>query len=166
MKKIHIGLLCFGSVLLCAVLLGGCSAELGHSREIEKQLDITLPAYLSQGYADDHGGFHGDGRTVAKVDFAQAEAQELATQMVENDWREFPLSEALTQVMYGGIEDSLAAQAGIPEMTNGYWWFVDRHSESTAPQDDTEISRRSSYNFTLGLYDGDNGVLYYFKFDT
>lgn len=166
MKKIHIGFLCFGLVLLCAVLLGGCSAELGHSREIEKQLDITLPAYLSQEYADDHGGFHGDGRTVAKIAFAEAEAKDLAAEIKKSGWRELPLSENLSRVMYSGTEESLAAQAGIPEMTNGHWWFVDRHSESTSPQDDTEVSQRSSYNFTLGLFDGDSGVLYYFKFDT
>ena len=54
----------------------------------------------------------------------------------------------------------------IPDIQNGYYYFYDRHSESTEPYNDEDVLSRASFNFTLALYDSDNNVLYYVEFDT
>lgn len=54
----------------------------------------------------------------------------------------------------------------IPKITNGYYYFYDRHSSSTDKFDDTNLNNRSSWNFTLVIFDKDNNVIYYYEKDT
>lgn len=54
----------------------------------------------------------------------------------------------------------------IPEVENGYWFFYDRHCESMDLSSDASIHQRSSWNFTLAVYDADTKMLYYFELDT
>ena len=41
----------------------------------------------------------------------------------------------------------------VPEITNGYYFFLDRHSQSTDPHDDTNVLSRASFNLTIAIYD-------------
>lgn len=84
-----------------------------------------------------------------------------------------PFSQNLRLIMYGGLEYginfdgyNLAEEYGIPYIENGCYYFWDRHSESTDPTSDTNLFSRSSYNFSLLLYDLDDSMLYFFEFDT
>jgi len=54
----------------------------------------------------------------------------------------------------------------IPEMSSGYYYFKDRHSESKDSSDDTYLFSRSSFNFDIILYDIDEHILYIFQLDT
>jgi hypothetical protein len=54
----------------------------------------------------------------------------------------------------------------IPEITNGYYYFYDRFEDSSDPLNDSELLERSSYNFTLAIYDADSQILYYCEVDT
>ena len=60
----------------------------------------------------------------------------------------------------------LAEEVNIPEVTNGYYYFCDRHSDSIDSSDDTNLLSRASFNFTLAIYDSDTNRLYYVEFDT
>lgn len=119
--------------------------------------------------ADTHGGFHGDGSYYLMLDCS--ENREKALENVKG-WKEFPLSKNLNLIMYGGEKDgmtygyNLAEEAKIPEIKNGYYYFFDRHSESTDASDDTNLLARASFNFTLAIYDSDADRMYYFEFDT
>lgn len=109
---------------------------------------------------DTHGGFHGDGTYYLILDCS--ENREKALEYVAN-WKKFPLTENLNRMVY---EHGLAKEANIPEITNGYYYFCDRHSESVDSRDDTNLFQRSSYNFSLAIYDSDIDRLYYVEFDT
>ena len=54
----------------------------------------------------------------------------------------------------------------IPDIENGYYYFLDRHSEATNVNNDEDLNERSSYNFSLGIYDSDTMMLYYYELDT
>lgn len=114
---------------------------------------------------DTHGGFHGDGTYSLALDCSLN--KEVAMQMIKS-WNAFPLSENLQTILYGSDAHSslLAEETNIPEITNGYYYFCDRHSESRDASDDTDLFHRYSYNFTLMLYDSDTDRLYYVEFDT
>ena len=51
-------------------------------------------------------------------------------------------------------------------MEEGWYSFVDRHSESTDSSDDTNLLSRFSFNFSLAVYDAATDRLYYLEFDT
>lgn len=118
---------------------------------------------------DTHGGFHGDGSYYLILDCSHD--REKALEKVRN-WNELPLSENLKLIMYGGEKDDvaygceLAEEAHIPKIENGYYIFEDRHSKSEDRQDDSELFNRSSYNFSLAIYDCDTDRMYYFEYDT
>lgn len=124
-------------------------------------------------YTDNHGGFHGDGMTFAAISFSD---ETVSTKISENRyWNALPLTENLTALAYGiTTENSHRGpylrdeneEAVIPEIQNGYYYFLDRHSESTDRHDDSEVFNRYSYNFILAIYDADTNILYYTKFDT
>ena len=54
----------------------------------------------------------------------------------------------------------------IPTIENGYYYFKDRHSESTNKYDYTDINNRPSYNFTFAILDKDTNTIYYYELDT
>jgi len=159
------------SVLLLALITDGCSTE-SNQDYIAKQINIEMPDVLNIEYMDDHVGFHGDGQKFAKIEFDNIDGLNILSQ-IEKDyrWNRLPLTENLNLIMYGGVKDNVeytdkfTEKLGIPEIKNGYWYFIDRHSESIHPEKDTELFDRHSFNFTLAMYDVDN-TLFYFEFDT
>ena len=54
----------------------------------------------------------------------------------------------------------------IPDIEIEYYYFRDRHSQSTDPKDDTGVLGRGSYNFTIAILDTIMQRLYYLEFDT
>lgn len=118
---------------------------------------------------DDHGSFHGDGKYLLVLDCS--ENKEKAANVLSG-WNKLPLSENLELIMYGGRKNGmsyafyLAEEANIPKIEHGYYFFYDRHSMSKDNRDDAELLDRSSFNFSLGLYDSDADRMYYYEFDT
>ena len=92
----------------------------------------------------------------------------------KSEWKELPLTENLTALVYG-LEDETSSigpyiskdgVALFPEVENGYYYFYDRHSESTDHFDDTNVFDRHSFNFVIAIFDTDTNRLYYSRFDT
>ena len=154
MKKLTLYVLCL--VLLCG--FAGCGSEKSYVGFSKKDFTVVEEN-------DTHGGFHGDGTYLLVLDCS--ENKERALELVK-EWKAFPLSENLKTVLYGNDTyiSLLAEETKIPEITNGYYYFYDRHSESTDASDDTNLLSRASYNFTLAIYDSDTDRLYYVEFDT
>ena len=93
---------------------------------------------------------------------------------IKTEWNELPLTENLTALIYGIESDTSSVGPYItkddvplfPEIENGYYYFVDQHTESTDSKDDTEIFDRNSFNLVIAIYDTDTNRLYYCQFDT
>lgn len=117
-----------------------------------------------------YGGFHGDGSYYLILDCSNN--KETALKIVDS-WNSLPLSENLDLIMFGGEKDGisydgydLSEEAHIPEIKNGYYCFKDRYSKAENSSDDSELLSRSSFNFSLAIYDSDTDIFYYFEFDT
>lgn len=123
-------------------------------RQIGRALDLDLSAGTLVRFEDDHGGFHGDGKTVAEVALDSLE-EELEG---SPGWRPLPPSENTVQAL------QLCGMEELPE--EGCCYLYDRHSDSTDPYDDSKLHERYSWNFTAAVYDSGNGRLYFYEFDT
>lgn len=160
---------------LALLVMTGCSAEKENSiaSEISKAIGVDVSAGEVISKSDSHGGFHGDGSTVIEIQLTDTS---ISDQIKENeDWNTLPLTENLTALVYGvqkeGSSEGPMIHSGdgapvIPEVENGYYYFLDRHSRSTDPKDDSGVLGRGSYNFTIAIYDADIQTLYYMELDT
>ena len=54
----------------------------------------------------------------------------------------------------------------LPQIQNGYYYFVDRQAESEMQHSDAQLMERASLNFSIALYDVDTDTLYYIEVDT
>lgn len=156
MKKFIIYVLCF--VLLLG--LAGCGVV-----EKECYAGFEKVNFVVVEEKDSHGGFHGDGTYYLVLDCSQNKEKAMET---VKEWKELPLTENLNMVLYGDENHKyhFAEEVNIPEIINGYYYFYDRHSESTDAGDDTNLLRRASFNFTVAIYDSDMDKMYYVEFDT
>ena len=130
--------------------------------KLETNIDISKCNILIDN--DGHGGFLGDGEYFVKADCSN-DSKNMLNQI--SFWNELPLPEDIQLIMYGGEKDGInyqykfADKVGIPEIKNGVYLFVDRHIQS-----DKSFLNRSSYNFTVVLYDKDFDTFYYYEYDS
>ena len=121
-------------------------------------------------YIETHGGFHGDGTTFYSMEIKNSDT----IGKIKSEWKELPLTENLTALVYG-LEDGTSSigpyisedgEALFPKVENGYYYFCDRHSESKDRFDDTNVLSRHSFNFVIAIFDTATNRLHYSKFDT
>lgn len=166
MKKVSIVILFVFVVLMPC---NGCVEKKSDEQYVSGQLNFTLPAVENIESSDTHGGFHGEGHYVVKMEFDESSGVELLEQIKnKKEWKELPLEEALELLMYGGSKGGssygyyFAQQAGIPKIENGYYYLIDRQPENEG----TSLLYRRSFNFSLAIYDSSQNVLYYYEIDT
>ena len=169
---------CMLSALMLTIsALAGCQAG---SSSVQNKISDVLGINVSDGEeiqgSDSHGGFHGDGMKDVVLSFSD----DLSGQIVGSDgWKPLPLSQNLTALVYGirWESDDATYQVGpyltddnnnpvIPQIENGYYYFLDRHSKSVDSYDDSDVLERHSYNFTIAIYDSNTDTLYYAEYDT
>ncbi|MBM6615854.1 hypothetical protein JTF06_13260 [Desemzia sp. RIT804] len=140
----------------------------------------TLGLHLSKGTIlqdeDSHGGFHGDGMRYLEIAFSDTEELAIIEDIqTGKGWHALPLTDNLDIALYGGEDATTFISPYIswdnreplfPIIENGYYFFLDRHSDSVDEEDDNDLFNRFSYNFTLAVYDSDTKMLYYCEFDT
>lgn len=127
---------------------------------VERKLDISLPYGLVEQAWDSHGGFHGDGETLAVI------ATEL-TRPQGQYWHSLPLTDNLKNLLSrSGLEGMDVMAQTVPGIEQGFYYFRDRHSKSRDPASDDGILGRYSYNLTLAVYDSRTGTLYVWLLDT
>lgn len=153
-------------IFICS--LTGCYSQ-SINKRISSDLKLSIPKDLKIEYEDTHGGFNGDGETLAKVKLEDKDAERILSEIKDNDnWRTLPLTKNIKLKIYGGeryISD-LAQRLDMPEIDNGYWIFIDRFGGEIKYNDDKFLFARASANFTLGIYDVENNILYYCKYDS
>ncbi len=111
---------------------------------------------------DTHGGIHGDGSSLHVYHYTDSSMQ---PEMEESElWKPLPLPEGISNLLTNSSGDKCAE--AIPEVTHGYYFFYDRHSETLDPYDVSELWKRSSINCTIAIYDADRDVMYIYDTDT
>jgi hypothetical protein len=137
-----------------------------------RELGIDKDKGQLNNYIDTHGSL-GDGSTYIEIEFAGENADATEEELKDNkNWIRLPLTNNLQSAIYGDEETiSLMQSFGdeippIPEISNGFYCFYDRHSESTDTSDDSELFSRYSFNFDILIYDMDEHILYIYQLDT
>lgn len=146
--------------LLLLLLLCGCTTPDPLARVSEAiGLDVTGGELLTD--TDTHGGFHGDGSAVLHI------AVPGLKQPDDPHWHDLPMTLNVHAALYGSDTlGPLFPEGSVPEVENGFWFFRDRHTQAANTADDTDLHSRSSWNFTVAVYDADTGTLYYLELDT
>ena len=151
--------------LLC---LSGCFA-FSADKYINKKINLDINGCDININKDERMGFNGDGIRYIKASCTK-NSKNMTKQV--NNWNKLPLSQNLELIMYGGEKDNveydydLAKNQNIPKIENGYYLFIDRHKGSTNTSSDKNLFDRTSFNFTLAMYDIDSNTLYFYEFDT
>lgn len=153
MKRI---VLSVGALFMLVFCLTACNSQ-DPKKEIANELGIDVSSGSEVSNYDDHGGFVGDGATCIVLNFPDNKIGEQLKQSAQ--WKSFPFDETV-RVLVPRISDE-AGNPLVPEIQNGYYLLIDRHADK-----ETDILKRFSFNFTLGLYDTDTDTLYYCKLDT
>ena len=162
--------------IICVISVSACSSgSPGNTKDkIADVLALDLSEASFATTNDTHGGFHGDGTSLVQLGFSNDSCEE---QIKDNAlWKPLPLTENLTALVYGIRSETTAVGPYItfddvgtpafPVIENGYYFFLDRHSNSTDAHDDTNVLARPSFNLTIAMYDADTDILYYCEFDT
>ncbi len=135
-------------------------------KTMSERIEINIDECQIEKREDTHSGFLGDGETFVKMSCPNLKYEELS-----GNWKELPLSDSLSQAthlkqcMDGGCKD-IYERYLIPTTINGYYYFLDRHSEAKEKHDDSIINERSSYNFTLAIIEKETNIIYYYELDT
>ena len=165
MKKLLSATLFF---LVMLVSMTACGTE-STQDIVSEALDIDISSGSEVSDYDTHSG-NGDGTSCIVLNFNDDTVLEEIKSNVE--WKAFPLDETVQTLVYG-IEIE-TGQAGpyltddgnplVPDIQNGYYLLIDRQAENSNTTED--ILDRSSFNFTLGIYDADTNTLYFCQMDT
>ena len=150
-------------ILIIVLLLTGCSYNKTY---ISKIINVNLDDCVIEKENDTHGGFLGDGEYFAKLTCSKS-----LENILNSNWKKFPLTEEIInalEIEWCDKEGCLNyfERTGIDKLINGYYYFLDRHSDSLDKFDSSMLNERASYNFSLGIYDLDNNNIYYYELDT
>lgn len=167
------------AVLLIGVLVNitGCQLMGFQTTDVLTDISNTLEVDVSDGVViyqyDDHGGFLGDGEMVVKLSFSDTDCLNRIKE--SSAWKPLPLTKNLEAFVYGAVIYGCNYEPCIhdedynpvvPKIENGYYCFVDRHSQSKDKKDDFPLLNRYSINCSLAIYDTDTNLLYYLELDT
>lgn len=130
------------------------------------QIENYVPIFAKLDEKDTHSGFRNEGELLKKIYFSERQAKNFIEQVKKKDsWREVPMTERLSNKVckYAMVDDM-----NIPEVDKGYWFVLDRHSETKDKYNEKDIfdEDRHSYNFTVAVFDTDKNILYVYELDT
>ncbi len=148
-------------ILFMVIMVGVCAC--GSQSEYEpfsELLNIEIDAKSVVSDDDTHGGFHGDGSRLIVVQYDDDTMEETISEA--DNWKKLPCSDNLNTFIYQPYDSNLH----IPEISNGYYFFYDRHSDAQNHYSDEDLLNRASFNFTFALYDSDTKKLYICSYDT
>lgn len=139
-----------------------------------KELGLSDVSATLEAHYDSHGGFHGDGISMAV--YALDEDAAVKQMQTLPGWRKGALDKNTVILSYGSSTEENWQQgpyitdqdrrALVPQKDWVYWYFEDRQAEENSDERySTNVLNRPSLNFTLALYEN-SGRLYVFRMDT
>lgn len=156
--------LIFGSILFGIIFVYVITQIFwGNYFEISSELEVNIPITAKMEYKDNHGGLLYEGETIAIINFTERQANNFYEKIKVNEhWMKYPIDELIESHLSLHEMDGIT----IPKIENGYWFIKDRHKLAINEYFYDRIYDRSSRNFSVGIYDIDSKVLYYFRQDT
>ena len=133
-------------------------------KKVSRELGLDVPDSGEVQRRDDtHGGFHNDGETYIQIRFDEDDRVVLEQIEASSEWTSLPLPEELRTLGEHMNEVWLPTDE---ELGEGYYWFLDRHSEAEDRSDYSAALGRYSYNFTLAFYSIGEKTLCFCVLDT
>ncbi len=132
---------------------------------ISRRVEVLVPFSVELEYKDSHDGFHGDGECVVKVYLSKQQAEKFKDKIEKNNhWKQLPMPDKLQMITGARIDKDMC----VPIVKNGYYFFIDRHSEADDKYNPYEMygEFRASSNYTVAVFDTDENILYYYELDT
>lgn len=163
MKVIKVIMIAFIVIMALIILNDFLFSEY---EEMCSNMEIRLPITAKRDYKDTHGGFRNEGETLAKVYLNDKQTEKLINKIQKNpNWKQTPITEMLEKRI---TEQTIEEDMAVPKITNGYWICKDRHLDATKIYNEIEIfsTDRYSENFSVGVLDVDNNILYFYQVDT
>ena len=150
-------------VMGLTLLISGCTSH-SRLRRISENMEVNIDSCKIDNEKDTHGGFLGDGETFMLLDCSDMDDQAFS------EWKPLPLPDVLKKRIYEDIccyDECVTTSVrySIPEFSEGYYFFNNRHYEAES-KDDLNIYEPYSYNFTIAIYDKPSKHLYYYELDT
>ena len=151
------------SLIFVLLIICGCNST---SSNIINKIEMNNNNCKIVKQVHNHGGFLGDGDYFAKIKCSNIKEEELS-----NHWKKLPLSSSINEAINIDSCNSegcfnIYEKYNIQNIKNGYYYFLDRNSESNNKYDDTDLNKRYSYNYTLALLDKNTDIIYYYELDT
>lgn len=152
--------------------LTACGSGGSSQAAISQELDVDVSSGQVLSFEDSHGGFHGDGTAFVVLSFPDDRVLREIEEAPQ--WKPLPLDRTVKALAYGvsdaaGSTGPFLTDGGgnplLPEIQRGYYLLIDRQADSGSATV-AGILDRSSFNFTLSLYDADTQTLYYCRMDT
>lgn len=165
MKKkliIIVSIIIFFSLIISYVVF---SIKFGKQMYISSKIEIRIPLSVKLECNDSHGGFHGDGESLVKIFFNTEQAKKFESEINSNKhWRKLPMSDRLQNCVSLYTEEGM----NMPVIKNGYWFYLDRHSDADNRYDENERyeEERASRNYSVAVYDNNEKILYFYEIDT
>lgn len=130
---------------------------------VASQIEIHIPFAVKNDNKDSHGGVQREGESLSKFYFDEKNAVKFKEKINKNQhWKKLPMTKI--------VEESTGAwdkEMKIPEVKNGYWFYLDRHSEATDKYNENDMyNGRYSFNYSVAVYDTDENILYFYELDT
>ena len=156
-------------LIACVVVLTILTIDIFQNNKLKRisnKIELDISKCNIDNEEDTHGGFLGDGHYFIQINCSHAFLEELSS-----NWKELPLSTELQKATSlkmcenNGCKD-IYERYSIPNIENGYYYFIDRHNESRDKYDDTNLNNRSSLNYTVALLDIDTNIIYFYELDT
>ena len=164
-KKKNIIIISIAAVIVLFITITSCYHD-KRIKHIEKFIETNISKCELVREEEKHSGFLGDGDYFAELNCSKYDDTE-----IKINWKKLPVSEGLKQALElrqcesDGCKN-IYERYNISSIENGYYYFYDRHSSVVDYRNDELINERSSYNFSVGLYDADRKTLYFYELDT
>lgn len=133
-------------------------------RTAEENLGLDLSGGTAVFCRSPGHGFQGDGSDLLALGFPEQEAEALEERMEQTaGWHSGPLPETLSDALRGFADQS---GADLNTADCGRWYFRDEHREAEDPWDPSDLLRRLSFDFVLGLWDRESRTLMFYELHT
>jgi hypothetical protein len=127
-------------------------------------LEIVVPALAKRETIALQSGKFFDNEELKKIYLSESQSKQILRKIENNsNWKSGEIDEKIDERMNFYTREKIYNQ--IPYIENKYWIFTNRSSSAEDKHSIDEVENNLYYAVSLGVYDLDNNILYYYEYD-